>query len=111
MLKVHRILGVLILAGYALVLWNLAAWVPWLAESLDANAAAKGRAAGGYLVIFGMPVAAAMCWLLPRSLMWRWSPRIPPTFDYLLGETFWIVLGYALLVLAVLLGVLFRSME
>jgi hypothetical protein len=66
------------------------------------------HAGTGLAVIYGLPLAAIACFLMPRRLMYWFSPRLPPAYDYLLTESFWYLVGYLLLALAVAVLLLFR---
>jgi hypothetical protein len=54
----------------------------------------------GEALAFGLPLAAIVCFLWPERLMRRFSPRLPPHYDYLLTEGIWYTYGYAVLLLA-----------
>jgi len=67
-----------------------------------------GKAARGYWVIYGLPVAAIVCFLFPRRLTWWLSPRPPPLYEYLITDGVWYVLGYCLLAVGIGVLLLFR---
>ena len=106
----HTSLGVALLLTYLYVVTHQQALLP------DLAAAAQGaspllrplRFSCGLLVIYGLPLAAILCFIFPRRLMWWLSPRPPPEFEYLLKEPFWYLVGYVLVALSVGLLLLFR---
>jgi len=69
----------------------------------------SGNPVNGWIVALGMPLAAITCFIWPERLMWWFSPRIPPSYDYLLTEGFWYYVGYASLIVGVGVLLLFRQ--
>lgn len=102
----HRGLGLVVAILYVIVLLNRSRLLPHL---VVARGSIGYRGAGtGYLLAFGLPIAAIFCFLRPERLMWWFSPRTPPDFEYLLQENAWYLLGYVLLVVAIGILLLFR---
>ncbi len=102
----HRGLGLILANLYVVVLVNKSRWLPHL---VAVGRPMGGRGAGtGLLLAFGLPIAAIICFLWPERLMWWFSPRTPPDFEYLFQESAWYLLGYVLLVVAIGILLLFR---
>ena len=106
----HTLLGAALLLTYLYVVTHQQALLP------DLAAAAQGaspilrpsRFLCGLLLIYGLPLAAILCFIFPQRLMWWLSPRPPPEFEYLLREPFWYLVGYVLVALSAGLLLLFR---
>ena len=94
----HSVLGVLLAVVYAALLAH-PAWLPGLS--------AAAQFARPYSV-YGLPLAAIACFLMPRRLTLWLSPRVPPLDDYLLTPGFWYLAGYLLLAVSAGLLLLFR---
>ena len=107
MARFHTVLGWLVLAGYVAVVVIHGAWnFPGLGNAAAVISHVVGNKAGtGIFIAYALPLVAASCFLCPQQWMWRLSPRTPPSYDYVLGESFWYAIGY--FVLAVSVGVLF----
>ncbi len=69
----------------------------------------SGDPALGWLVAFGLPIVAIMCFVAPDRLMRWFSPRIPPDYDYLLTPGFWYLVGYVALIVGIGVLLLFRT--
>jgi len=69
----------------------------------------NGNPAFGWVVAFGLPLLAIVCFIWPERLMRRFSPRIQPSNDYLLTESFWYCMGYAALIVGIGVLLLFRE--
>ena len=102
----HRVLGLIVAVLYVTVLLNRSRFLPQL---VIAGRSVGTRGAGtGYLLAFGLPIAAIVCFLWPERLMWWFSPRTPPDYEYLFQENAWYLLGYLLLMVAIGILSLFR---
>jgi hypothetical protein len=107
----HTTLGIALLLIYLYVMTHLERFLPGLAAAADVHVSSgisRSRASRGFAVIFGLPLAAIVCFLFPQRLKWWLSPRPPPEFDYLLTEPFWYAVGYILAALGLGLLLLFR---
>jgi len=104
--RFHILVGLSLAAGYFYVLLHREKLLPALSSPAVGGVAVHG-AARGLLVIFGLPLAAIVCFLWPERLMWWLSPRVPPSYDYLLTENFWYVVGYCLAVIGICVLMLF----
>jgi hypothetical protein len=98
--RFHIFLGLSLIAGYIYVVLHRKELLPGLSSATAGGVVLHG-AARGFLVIYGLPLAAIFCFLWPERLMWRLSPRIPPFYDYLLTENFWYFVGYFLAVIGI----------
>jgi len=104
--RFHRTLGVVLACLYAYVITHKSHFLPNL---VAAPRLAGARYSGiGYALIYGLPPAAIVCFLWPERLMWWFSPRTPPLYDYLFAEASWYLLGYLLLALGIGVLLLFR---
>jgi hypothetical protein len=104
--RFHRLLGLLLASLYVYVVIHKSTFLPNLA--LAPPVAGSRKAGTGYLVAFGLPLAAIVCFLWPERLMWWFSPRTPPDYEYLFTEGAWYLLGYVLLAVGVGVLMLFR---
>jgi len=104
--RFHAGLGVGIIILYAIVLLHQSELLPGLVEKGIPQI--SGKASRGYWVIYGLPVAAIVCFLFPRRLTWWLSPRPPPLYEYLITEGVWYLLGYCLLAVGIGVLLLFR---
>jgi hypothetical protein len=67
----------------------------------------SGNPVTGWLVVFGLPLVTIICFSWPEQLMWRLSPRLPPSYEYLFTPGVWYLLGYVCLALSVGVSLLF----
>lgn len=105
----HQALGLGLLALYVVALFYRSTLLPGLAVSPAYVPHAFRHAGTGIMVAYGLPLAAIICFLWPERLMWRFSPRTPPDYAYLLTEGFWYALGYFLLLVGSGVLLLFRT--
>jgi hypothetical protein len=106
MRRFHQILGLVLAALYAY--WDTHQGKGSPAVGLAGHLGYGGKAGTGILVAYGLPLAAIFCFIWPERLMWWFSPRTPPDYDYLFTEGAWYLLGYVLLALGVGVLMLFR---
>ncbi len=104
--KFHLGLGVLLAVVY--VIWVVHPGRGWPSVGIPRSVGYTGKAGTGILVAYGLPLAAIACFIWPERLMWWFSPRIPPDYDYLFTEGAWYVLGYFLLTIGIGVLLLFR---
>ena len=105
----HNVLGLLLSVLYVLLLARPSHLLPKLPDAAMMGWVRPYAHAGtGLLVIYALPLAAIACFLMPRQLMVWFSPRVPPSYEYLLTESFWYLAGYFLLATAVGVLLLFR---
>jgi hypothetical protein len=102
----HSVFGVLLAVVYAALLAH-PAWLPGLTTAAQ-SASPYSHVGTGLTVVYGLPLAAIACFLMPRRLMLWLSPRVPPLYDYLLTAGFWYLAGYLLLAVSAGLLLLFR---
>ena len=102
----HRGLGILLAGVYVYWVTHQGRGMPAL--GLRAPVGYMGKAGTGILVAYGLPLAAIVCFIWPERLMWWFSPRTPPLYDYLITEPAWYAVGYVLLVIGVGVLLLFR---
>jgi hypothetical protein len=107
--RIHQALGLGLLALYVVVLFCRSTLLPGLAASAAYVPHAFSHAGTGLMVAYGLPLAAIVCFLWPERLMWRFSPRTPPDYAFLLTEGFWYALGYFLLLVGIGVLLLFRA--
>lgn len=104
--RFHRALGLVLACLYTYVIAHKSHFLPALAV---APRLAGARYSGaGYALIYGLPLAAIACFVWPERMMWWFSPRTPPLYDYLFTEASWYLLGYVLLALGIGVLLLFR---
>lgn len=108
--RFHTALGIVLLLVYVYIVFHQNKVLPGLAA---ANQGLPGtlpvpRLSRGLLVVYGLPLAAIVCFIMPRRLMWWLSPRPPPEYDYLLREPFWYLVGYVLVGIGAGVLALFR---
>jgi hypothetical protein len=106
MRRFHVGLGVGLIMVYAFVLFHRSDVLPGLVAK--GMPSIVGRAARGYWVIYGLPIAAIVRFLFPQRLTWWLSPRPPPLYEYLITDGVWYLLGYCLLAVGVGVLLLFR---
>jgi len=108
--RFHLGLGIALAILYIHLVVHQASLLPELAAPppLDHFSWAFAKSTTGYLVAYALPVAAIACFIWPERLMWWFSPRPPPSYDYLITEGVWYFLGYVLLVVGVGVLLLFR---
>jgi hypothetical protein len=106
MRRFHRVLGLVLACLYVYVVIHKSALLPNLV--LAPPFAGSRKSGTGYLVALGLPLAAMVCFIWPEQLMWRFSPRTPPLYDYLFTEPVWYLLGYVLLLVGIGVLLLFR---
>jgi hypothetical protein len=108
--RFHMGLGLLVAALYVYVLLHQATLLPGLGapSPLEHFSFAFSKSATGDLVAYALPLAAIACFIWPQRLMWWFSPRTPPSYDYLMTEGVWYLLGYVLLVIGVGVLMLFQ---
>ena len=105
----HSVLGLVLAVLYVLLLGRPSHLLPNLPSAPTMGWVRPYSPAGtGLVVIYGLPLAAIACFLMPRRLMYWLSPRPGPLYEYLLTESFWYLAGYVLLGLSVGLLLLFR---
>lgn len=106
----HASLGIALLLTYIYVVSHQERFLPGLAAATQGghDGVHFPRASRGLLLIYGLPLAAAACFIAPERLKWWLSPRTPPDYDYLLGEPFWYLIGYLLVGISAGLFALFR---
>jgi len=102
----HRTLGILLAGVYVYWITHQGRGMP--AIGVRVPAVYIGKAGTGILVAYGLPLAAIVCFVWPERLMWWFSPRTPPLYDYLFTEGAWYLLGYALLLIGIGVLLLFR---
>jgi hypothetical protein len=107
--KIHRGLGVVVLCLYVYLMTHLSSLLPGLDLAPTPVAMAGNKRGTGLLIILGLPLLAVACFLFPTQLKWRFSPRTPPDFDYMLTEGFWYLIGYVLLALSLGVLAIFRQ--
>jgi hypothetical protein len=102
----HRGLGVVLAALYVYWVTHQGAGLPKV--GMTSGVGYQGKSGTGVLVAYGLPIAAMICFIWPERLMWWFSPRTPPEYDYLFTEGAWYVLGYFLLAVAIFVLLMFR---
>jgi len=90
------------------LLWIIHPGHGWLVVGIPRSLGYAGKAGTGILVAYGLPLAAIVCFIWPERLMWWFSPRTPPDYEYLFTEGAWYILGYVLLILGIGILLLFR---
>ena len=108
----HRGLGLALLALYVVVLTHRShflAGLEFVRSPIPLGGPRSANPLSGWLVALGLPLVAIVCFVWPRRLMWWFSPRTPPSYDYLLTENFWYCVGYAALIVGVGVLLLFRQ--
>ena len=108
--RFHTALGILLLLIYVYIVFHQERVLPGLAAADRGlpGALLAPRLSRGLLVVYGLPLAAIVCFILPTRLMWWLSPRPPPEYDYLLREPFWYFIGYVLVGISAAVFALFR---
>jgi hypothetical protein len=105
---IHRGIGLALLGLYAYLITHLSSLLPGLDFTPIGFPAIGNKSGVGFLIVLGLPLVSVACFLLPTHLMWWFSPRTPPDYEYLLTEGFWYLVGYVLLALSLGLFSLFR---
>lgn len=108
----HLSLGVVLSVLYVFLVFHSHRALPgleFLPSPLPVTTLRNGSPEIGWLVAFGLPIVAIICFIFPDRLMWRLSPRTPPDYDYLLTPGFWYVIGYFTLIVGAGILLLFRS--
>jgi hypothetical protein len=104
--RFHRGLGIGL--GLLYVFWIAHQGQGLPAVGIPESVGYTGKAGAGILVAYDLPLAAIVCFIWPERLMWWFSKRIPPDYEYLFTEGAWYVLGYVLLIIGVCVLLLFR---
>lgn len=108
--KFHLVLGIALSLLYLFLLLHLRRMLPGLELIPPPLPVAVSDNPGfGWLVAFGLPIVAIMCFVAPDRLMRWFSPRIPPDYDYLLTPGFWYLVGYFVLIVGIGVLLLFRT--
>lgn len=108
--RFHTALGIFVSLSYLYFVTHVRLFLSQLAGVSGSLAGDNGvpKAGFGLLVIYGLPIAAIVCFIWPERLKWWLSPRPPPEYDYLLTEGVWYLVGYVLLIVSVSIFLLFR---
>jgi hypothetical protein len=104
--RFHRGLGIGL--GLLYVFWITHQGQGLPSVGIPASVGYSGKAAAGILMAYGLPLAAIVCFIWPERLMWWFSPRTPPDYDYLFTEGAWYILGYVLLIIGIGVLLFFR---
>lgn len=97
--RFHRGLGIGL--GLLYVFWITHQGQGLPSVGIPASVGYSGKAGTGILIAYGLPLAAIVCFIWPERLMWWFSPRTPPDYDYLFTEGAWYILGYVLLIIGI----------
>jgi len=82
--RFHTALGIVVLIGYVYVLCRHTALLPNLAAGLGGGPSLSTRSGAASPIVYALPLAAIVCFLWPERLKYKFSPRTPPEYDYLL---------------------------
>lgn len=97
----HILLAILILCLYLFILIHLKSTFPRMVEALGTGYYGYRRARLSLHVVLILPFVSIICFVFPRWLMTRFSPRTRPLGEPVITEGGWYLLGYLLIALSV----------
>jgi hypothetical protein len=98
--KFHIFLAIAIIGAYAYILINLKSTFPKLAEALFTSYYECRKARDSLQVVLILPFISVLCFLFPRWLTTRFSPRTRLLGEPIITEGGWYLLGHLLIALA-----------
>lgn len=110
MKQFHFFLGMIVLITYVYILLYLDELFPGLAQILRSSFFDKGSSAGraipALLILLVLPIFAFVCFVFPKFLEKRLSPRTRPLYEPIFTVGVWYIIGYFSIVCSLFLFLL-----
>lgn len=95
----HISLALIILCAHLYLLTHMDIILPKLSEAMFTGYYHSGKAKVSLWIVMALPFVSACCFLFPKWLMIRFSPRTKLLGEPIINSAGWYLLGYLLIML------------